>query len=271
MATLSRGQTFGATETVTNTKLHNLVDLATISGIVDEDISPGAAIQFSKLLASSISGALLTNLNLIPTAAGVIPFANLPLPLGATYVTLVSIPNSSLQPITLASWVDGASLRNVQSIPTLAGTFATSQLVTSLASGGHAIANGAGGWSGDIRYKLAAGTGLVSAYDEEESTVSTSSANPSSKRLYVPKSGTLRISVDLKALAADIASVQIYRHTANASVAVGTIMTNATTAYVTRTQDLASWIEGDFVGMNLWSGAGATVSEQRFRIFASRG
>ena len=33
MATLTRGQTLGSTETVTNTKLHNLVDFGTIAGI----------------------------------------------------------------------------------------------------------------------------------------------------------------------------------------------------------------------------------------------
>lgn len=38
MATLSRGQTFGTTEQVTNTKLHNLVDLGSISGITGTDL-----------------------------------------------------------------------------------------------------------------------------------------------------------------------------------------------------------------------------------------
>jgi hypothetical protein len=38
MATLSRGQTFGSTEQITNTKLHNLVDLGSISGIIGTDI-----------------------------------------------------------------------------------------------------------------------------------------------------------------------------------------------------------------------------------------
>jgi len=41
MATLSRGQTFGTTEQVTNTKLHNLVDLGTISGIALADFAAG--------------------------------------------------------------------------------------------------------------------------------------------------------------------------------------------------------------------------------------
>lgn len=39
MATLSRGKTFGATEEVTNAKLHQLVDSATISGIAQTDFA----------------------------------------------------------------------------------------------------------------------------------------------------------------------------------------------------------------------------------------
>lgn len=41
MATITKGYTFGATEQVTNTKLHSLVDDATISGIVNADITDG--------------------------------------------------------------------------------------------------------------------------------------------------------------------------------------------------------------------------------------
>ena len=39
MADLNRGQTFGATEEVTNTKLHNLVDAGTVSNIVRGDMN----------------------------------------------------------------------------------------------------------------------------------------------------------------------------------------------------------------------------------------
>jgi len=49
MATISKGYTFGATETVTNTKLHTLVDSATISGIVNADIDASADIDSTKL------------------------------------------------------------------------------------------------------------------------------------------------------------------------------------------------------------------------------
>lgn len=48
MATaITRGQTFGVSEQITNTKLHNLVDLATITGIVDADV---ASVNTDKLV-----------------------------------------------------------------------------------------------------------------------------------------------------------------------------------------------------------------------------
>jgi hypothetical protein len=49
MATLSKGNTFAPGDTVTATKLNNLVDLATISGIVNADVSASAAIVDTKL------------------------------------------------------------------------------------------------------------------------------------------------------------------------------------------------------------------------------
>lgn len=41
MATITRGYTFGATEQVTNSKLHSLIDSATISAIAQADLSSG--------------------------------------------------------------------------------------------------------------------------------------------------------------------------------------------------------------------------------------
>lgn len=151
MATFTRGQTFGATETVTNTKLHNLVDNASISGITNADIDANAAIEFSKLLASSISGALFTNLNLIPSAAGLIPFANIPVPFGSTYVSLVSIPNLSLIPLTLSSWVSGTSMFNLLSIASAAGPIRHHAIVQSLASGAIPAFNGVDRFVGAAR------------------------------------------------------------------------------------------------------------------------
>ena len=87
--TLSKGQTFGASESITNTKLHNLVDLGSVSGIVNADIDASAQITDSKLAdistAGKVSGAVLTSLASIPSGAGVIPSANVPA--GSPFVT----------------------------------------------------------------------------------------------------------------------------------------------------------------------------------------
>jgi len=58
MATLSKGQTFAGAETVTATKLNNLVDNATIANIVDADIGSGAAIALSKLATGALPTAI---------------------------------------------------------------------------------------------------------------------------------------------------------------------------------------------------------------------
>ncbi len=49
MANLGKGYTFGSTESVTNTKLHNLVDLGTCTGIVNADVNVAAAILETKI------------------------------------------------------------------------------------------------------------------------------------------------------------------------------------------------------------------------------
>jgi hypothetical protein len=77
MATLTKGISLGASEQVTNTKLHNLVDLGSITNIVDSDISASANISDSKFATIStngkVSGRALTNLNSLPSSAGALP------------------------------------------------------------------------------------------------------------------------------------------------------------------------------------------------------
>ncbi len=73
-AVLVKGYTFGATEQVTATKLSNLVDDATISGIVAADITAGTITDTE---ISSVSGSKLTSLSGIPSGAGAIPAANI--------------------------------------------------------------------------------------------------------------------------------------------------------------------------------------------------
>jgi hypothetical protein len=58
MATLSKGTTFAGADTVTATKLNNLVDLATVTNIVNADVSASAAIALSKLATGALPTAI---------------------------------------------------------------------------------------------------------------------------------------------------------------------------------------------------------------------
>lgn len=62
MATLTKGRTFVSGETVTPAKLNDLVDLATVTGIVNADIDAAAAISLSKLnLGSGITSSQIAD------------------------------------------------------------------------------------------------------------------------------------------------------------------------------------------------------------------
>jgi hypothetical protein len=66
MATLSKGTTFAGADTVTADKLNNLVDLATITNIVNADVSASAAIALSKLATGALpSGITVASANLV--------------------------------------------------------------------------------------------------------------------------------------------------------------------------------------------------------------
>jgi hypothetical protein len=73
MANLTRGITYGATETLTSTKLHTLVDGGAVTDIVTADIQDS---QITDAKISSVSGAKFIGLANIPVGSGVIPVAN---------------------------------------------------------------------------------------------------------------------------------------------------------------------------------------------------
>jgi len=75
MAKLGRGYSFSASEQVTETKLHLLVDSGTITDILQSDFSASIAIPNSNL--DDIDGSKLTGLANIGAGAGIIPSANL--------------------------------------------------------------------------------------------------------------------------------------------------------------------------------------------------
>jgi hypothetical protein len=75
-ASITKGKTFGATEEVTATKLHQLVDNATITGIVGSEMADNT-ITSGKI--QSVSGASFVSLANTPSGAGKLPVANLTL------------------------------------------------------------------------------------------------------------------------------------------------------------------------------------------------
>ena len=87
MANLYKGKTFDADEEVSNTDLHDLVDNATLANIVAADISSNAV---TNVKINDVSGAKFTNLSSIPSGAGVIPSANIPISFVAGMIMLWS-------------------------------------------------------------------------------------------------------------------------------------------------------------------------------------
>lgn len=68
MATLQKGHTFAGNDEVTAERLNDLVDEATISGIVNADIAAGAAIAHTKLASITAGRVLMGNSSNVPTA-----------------------------------------------------------------------------------------------------------------------------------------------------------------------------------------------------------
>lgn len=146
MAVLTKGYSFGATETVTAAKLHALVDSGSISGIQTTDISDDV-ITDDKI--NSVGGAKFTTLSAIPGGAGVIPTANIPNITGDKITALASLPSGAgFLPIANLASIPSSLLTHLASIPTNAGVFNYQSIVTSLASGGYPSYNGANNFVG---------------------------------------------------------------------------------------------------------------------------
>jgi hypothetical protein len=99
MATLTKGKTFTSNEVVTPTKLNDLVDKATISGIVDADISASAAISQAKIgtisTAGKVSGTAITSGN-ISTSGSISTSSNLSVSGTSTLTGNVTISTGNL-------------------------------------------------------------------------------------------------------------------------------------------------------------------------------
>ena len=117
MATLSKGYTFGSTETVTDTKLHNLVDDGSISNIVNADIGAAASIALSKLALSdnaTLSGDI--------TFTGTVDFS------GATVSDLGTVTTAVIEGGTIDDTIVGGTTP-------AAGTFTDLEATTTLKLG----------------------------------------------------------------------------------------------------------------------------------------
>jgi hypothetical protein len=99
MATLTKGKSFTTNEVVTPTKLNDLVDKATISGIVDADISASAAISQAKIgtisTAGKVSGTAITSGN-ISTSGSISTSSNLSVSGTSTLTGNVTISTGNL-------------------------------------------------------------------------------------------------------------------------------------------------------------------------------
>jgi len=127
MADIAKGITLGVTEQITNTKLHDLVDSATISNIVNADIA-NDTIENSKIktiaTANKVSAISLSNLTSLATTAGV-------------------IPKDSLS-------ITGDMLTVLTSLATLAGYIPSPNIIPSLASGATIKYDGTLGFYGEV-------------------------------------------------------------------------------------------------------------------------
>lgn len=127
MATVTHGGSLP--DSSNKTDFYNIIDTATVSGIVNADVSAAAAIADSKLAqittASKVSGTALTSLSSVPSGAGVIPAVNLP----------NSIADSHLATISTAGKVSGAALTSLTSTPSGAGVIPIANLASGTPTG----------------------------------------------------------------------------------------------------------------------------------------
>ncbi len=111
---------------------------------------------------------------------------------------------------------------------------------------------------------LVAGDAPVAQADAEK-TKTNQPAYSKIKEIQIGQAGTYRIKFDLKSGGAYTAYGRVYKN----GVAVGSIQTNGTSNYVTKSQDIAGWSIGDLCQLYYatYNAAVADVYVKNFRIF----
>lgn len=257
MADIIRGITYSVTETITNAKLHSLVDDATIANIVNVDIDSNAGIVDTKLAditsAGKVSGSAIRNLSSLPSSSGLIPYSNIPA------ASLVSIPNISLIPLTLASWVSGQSFKDLASTPTVVGTFPYQVIVPSLASGSLPVHVGGAALVGKTPAEIgvnpdyASGSYLI-AGPSKMVHAGTETSYTKIAEFYIPRAGTMTIKFMLaRNNGIDTTRGRIYRN----GVAIGTEQISSSTTLTEYSENISGWSRGDLCQLYARTDAGA--------------
>jgi hypothetical protein len=152
MATVSRGYTFGATETVTNAKLHALVDSGSVSDISNADIASDALIDSSKI---NFDLADYVTLAGDQTISGTKTFSS-------TQIFSTPIANSNIAALTQADKVSGSSFYALASCVSGAGKLPPVNLGTGTPSSASFL-RGDGLWTNALGRQVFTSSGTFTA------------------------------------------------------------------------------------------------------------
>jgi hypothetical protein len=255
MATITHGTPLP--DSSQKTDFYTLIDSGTVTAVVNADIASNAAIVDTKLAtirtAGKVGGAALTELANIPSGAGVVPAANLTSVAqkgdnsDITSLSGLTTPLSQAQGGTGQTTAQAAIDALLPSQATANGQFLTS-------NGTNAS------WGGVTLYPTYYASSALIATDA--SAVSFVETDYTKKKSFaLVGAGTITISFDLKVNttgASRTAYGRIYRN----GVAVGTEQSTTSGSYVTFTESISGWSNGDTV--ELWTKINISGSSNSF-------
>jgi len=246
MATLTKGKTFTNGETVTPQKLHELVDLGTVTGIVNADISTTAAIADSKLATISTAGKVsnsattATNANTASTIVARDASGNFSA--GTITATLSGNATNVTGTVAVANGGTGATTAAVARTNLGLGNSAT--LNTGTAAGTVA--------TGNHTHTIANVTGLQTALDGKQAS---GSYAPATGIAPTAITGTAVITTDSRLSDARTPTSHTHGNLTNA----GAIGTTANLPVVTTTSGVLTTVPAGTAGQVLTSNGGTSA------------